>query len=199
MVSASRLMSVGPCYGGTAQLGVVGRMCGGPAASGAGVDVEVVLACVPQVDGAGGLGMGTALTHSEEVILQEHWYPQGMSCVTIAPNGKKKRNVGRWIGVKIGGGRCSMTMSPGTRGTVGAAPSPPYCAAGLFGDQACISAGSSSTQHHFSCGRSARISVTERRCRGEGEQGCTHSIHPTCPTLPCRCATAAPLPSADGV
>lgn len=66
-------------------------MCGGPAASRAGVDVEVVLACVPQVDGAGGLGMGTALTHSEEVILQEHWYPQGMSCVTIAPNGKKKK------------------------------------------------------------------------------------------------------------
>lgn len=107
---------------------------------------------------------------------------------------KKKRNVGRWIGVKIGGGRCSMTMSPGTRGTVGAAPSPPYCAAGLFGDQACISAGSSSTQHHFSCGRSARISVTERRCRGEGEQGCTHSIHPTCPTaLPLCHGSPAPL------
>lgn len=77
MVSASRLMSVGPCYGGTAQLGVVGRMCRGPAASGARVDVEVVLACVPQANGAGGWDVGTALTHSEEVILQEHWYPQG--------------------------------------------------------------------------------------------------------------------------
>lgn len=42
---------------------------------GARVDVEVVVACVPQ--GAGGWDMGTALTHSEEVILQEHWYPQG--------------------------------------------------------------------------------------------------------------------------
>lgn len=80
-------MSVGPCYGGTAQLGVVGRMCRGPAASGARVDVEVVLACVPQAKWGRGVGRGDSTDTLRGSDSAGTLVPAGVSCVTVTPNG----------------------------------------------------------------------------------------------------------------
>lgn len=66
-------MSVGPRYGGTAQLGVVGRLCWGggnrwPARLE--VDVEVVLACAPKGTGHRDVARGTAPARSVEGMLR---------------------------------------------------------------------------------------------------------------------------------
>lgn len=85
MVSASRLMSVGPRYGRTAQLGVVGRLCWGggnrwPARPE--VDVEVVLACAPQGNGPQGRGTGDragALSGRDAAGTAAPRHPRGTS------------------------------------------------------------------------------------------------------------------------
>lgn len=187
-------MSVGPCYGGTAQLGVVGRMCRGPATSGARVDVEVVLACVPQAKWGRGVGRGDSTDTLRGSDSAGTLVPAGVSCVTVTPNGGVRAS-GDGLGLKLLE-RDTAWRCPQACMAQWELPHPTPCAAGCFGEQACISAGSSSTQHHFSCRRR-----TQRSQKGDAEEesGAAHSTHPMCPTLPHRCAMAALLPSADGV